>query len=136
MTDKKYNKKNEQLGMNVGTAQHRLLKDILWSLIVETGKDVCCKCGQKMCRNTFSIEHLEPWLDSENPFELFFDLSNISFSHLKCNLSAARKYNKWEDREAYAEYFRKKDAERERKAYTTEKRRLKYEKEKQKKNAS
>jgi hypothetical protein len=37
-----------------------------------------------------SIEHKIPWLDSENPISLFFDLENIAFSHLSCNSSAAR----------------------------------------------
>lgn len=85
------NKKNEQLGMGHGKAAHILGKDILWSLITETGKTVCCRCGKEMCRQTFSIEHLVPWLDSDNPTGLFFDLNNISFSHLKCNVAAARK---------------------------------------------
>jgi hypothetical protein len=85
------NKKQEQLGMNPSTAQHRLLKDILWDLIVKTNQDTCCKCNCKMTRDTFSIEHLVPWLDSTNPTDLFFDLKNISFSHKSCNYSDARK---------------------------------------------
>ncbi len=77
--------------MNVGTASNRLVKDILWSLIVETKKDNCCKCGDPMDRSNFSIEHVIPWLHSEDPVKLFFDLSNISFSHLKCNVADARR---------------------------------------------
>lgn len=84
-------KKKEQLGMNPSTAQGRLVKDILWSLIVKTGQTVCCKCGKEMHRETFSIEHLVPWLDSEDPVGLFFDLDNISFSHLKCNITDIRR---------------------------------------------
>jgi hypothetical protein len=83
-----------QLGMNPSTAQHRLLKDIMWDLIVKTNQDTCCKCGCKMTRETFSIEHLVPWLDSDNPAELYFDLDNISFSHLSCNIKAARRPEK------------------------------------------
>ena len=91
--------KQNQLGMNPSTAQHRLVKDILWSFIVKLGLDTCCKCGSKMCRNTFSIEHIVPWLHSRNPLDLFFDLDNISFSHLKCNISDARNPRKNQDRE-------------------------------------
>lgn len=123
-------KKNEQLGMHASTAQNRLVKDILWKLLIDTEQTACCKCGKPMCRKTFSIEHIVPWLDSADPVGLFFDLENISFSHLRCNLADARKTNKWEDQEAYQEYARQKDAERMRKAYTTEKRRVKYAKEK------
>jgi len=91
----KYNdKKTEQLGMNASTASGRLQKDILWRLLCETGRTNCCRCKLQMTRDTFSIEHLTPWLDSEDPVGLFFDQSNIDFSHLKCNVAAARKVNK------------------------------------------
>lgn len=41
-----------------------------------------------------SIEQKTPWLDSENPVSVFFDLNNIAFSHLKCNIADRRKTNK------------------------------------------
>lgn len=87
-------KKTKQLGMNPSTASGRLVKDLLWSLIVETSKDSCCKCGSLMSRETFSIEHVTPWLDSDDPVGLYFDIGNISYSHLSCNRAAARSPNK------------------------------------------
>lgn len=84
-------KKKEQLGMNPSTASHRLVKDLLWSYIVKCGDNLCHHCGEALSRDDFSIEHIEPWLDSEDPFRLFFDLGNISYSHRSCNYSAARK---------------------------------------------
>lgn len=84
-------KKAVQLGMNPSTASNRLVKDILFSLIVETKRDYCHVCGDKILRNDFSIEHKIPWLDSEDPQKLFFDLDNIAFSHLKCNIASSRK---------------------------------------------
>lgn len=83
-------KKKMQLCMNPSTAANRLVKDVLWKLIVQTGQDSCCKCGEPMSRETFSIEHVTPWLDSEDPVKLYFDLDNISFSHLRCNVEDAR----------------------------------------------
>lgn len=77
--------------MNPSTASGRLVKDILWSFIVKNCQDTCCKCGNQMTRETFSIEHVKPWLDSDNPVGLYFDLDNISFSHLTCNIADARK---------------------------------------------
>lgn len=77
--------------MNPSTASARLVKDLLWKLIVETGRSECCKCGKEMDRSTFSIEHVKPWLDSEDPVGLFFDTDNISFSHLSCNVADARR---------------------------------------------
>lgn len=84
-------KKADQLGMPIGTASNRLVKDILFSLIVETGKNCCFHCSMPMTREDFSIEHKTPWLDSEDPKQMFFDLNNISFSHHSCNVSLARK---------------------------------------------
>jgi hypothetical protein len=41
-------KKKNQLGMNPSTASNRLVKDVLWKLVVETGQDNCYRCDSKM----------------------------------------------------------------------------------------
>lgn len=87
MTDKK----KKQLGMNPSTASHRLVKDLLWKFIKETGRCNCYRCGLPMERENYSIEHIIPWIDSDDPIDLFFDMENISFSHLKCNRDAVRR---------------------------------------------
>lgn len=86
--------KNQQLGMDYGTASHKLLKDVLFALVVEAGKNTCFHCGGEICRETMSIEHKMPWLHSPQPLQLFFDLNNIAFSHLACNVRAARRPHK------------------------------------------
>lgn len=83
-------KKKLQLGMNPSTASGRLVKDLLWNFIEKTGQNHCCKCGEMMSRDTFSIEHIVPWLDSEDPTGLYFNLENISYSHLICNVADRR----------------------------------------------
>ena len=84
-------KKAEQLGMPIGTASNRLRKSIIFNLLKEAGKNFCHQCGGEIeSVEELSIEHKTPWLDSENPVELFFDLDNIAFSHLSCNSGAAR----------------------------------------------
>lgn len=120
-------KKKIQLGMNPSTASHRLVKDVLWSLIVKTGQSTCCKCGESMSRETFSIEHVIPWLDSDDPVGLYFDLDNISFSHHGCNVSDARNAKKkYETKEeAYAAKL-KSSRERRKASYSPEKRRDRY----------
>lgn len=87
-------KKKDQLGMHPSTASNRLQRDIIWDFIVKTDQTKCHRCGLEMSREDYSIEHKEPWLDSEDPVELFFNLDNISYSHQKCNYGAARKYTK------------------------------------------
>jgi hypothetical protein len=83
-----------QLGMNPSTASARLIKDILFEFLVSP-KYTCFRCGEKLTRETFSVEHKIPWLNSEDPIELFFDLDNIAFSHLKCNSAAGRRSTKY-----------------------------------------
>jgi hypothetical protein len=82
-------KKHQQLGMNAGTASHRLVKDILFRFVVEAGH-TCFRCGGALTRESFSIEHKEAWLDSADPKAMFFDQNNIAFSHLGCNARAKR----------------------------------------------
>lgn len=82
-------KKAEQLGMNPGTASNRLVKDILFRFVEDAGH-VCFQCRGKMSRDNFSVEHKVPWLDSDDPVGLYFDLDNIAFSHLDCNIAARR----------------------------------------------
>lgn len=83
------NKKDVQLGMSHGTANARLNRMILFSLVQNLGMDICFRCRKKIEKIAeFSIEHRIAWLNSNNPKELFFDLNNISFSHLKCNSGA------------------------------------------------
>lgn len=83
--------KSEQLGMNASTAYARLRKMIMFQLIKETNKDICYHCGEKIENvEDLSIEHKEKWLYSDNPADLFFDLDNIAFSHLSCNIKDSR----------------------------------------------
>ena len=84
-------KKNEQLGMSHGTAANRLRKSIMFELVKETGRNVCFQCGKEIDDvSNLSIEHKVPWLDSEDPIGLYFDIDNIAFSHLRCNCAASR----------------------------------------------
>jgi hypothetical protein len=91
-------KKEEQLGMSYGKANNILIRNIIWNFVVKSNMNFCYHCSGELNRENFSIEHIEPWLDSENPLELFFDIKNISFSHHSCNVGNSRKYNKYENR--------------------------------------
>lgn len=91
MVDKYNQKKKQQLGMAFGTATGRLRKMILFQLVCETKKGTCFRCDKKIKNiDNLSIEHKIPWLDSESPVKLSFDLDNIAFSHLKCNIGSSR----------------------------------------------
>lgn len=63
----------------------------MFNLVQKLELDTCYQCKEKIeTVDEFSIEHKTPWLDSSEPKELFYSLENIGFSHLSCNVRAAR----------------------------------------------
>lgn len=136
--------RHEQLGMNVGTATNKLLKDILFDFVNKAGY-TCHRCGGVLERDNFSIEHKEPWMHKEDPQQWFFSLDNIGYSHRNCNSNAARRVYTEDDpvkdrrrplagcgtnssytRGCRCDECRKAHAEYGRSRYTTEKRKIKY----------
>lgn len=90
---RKTEKIKHYLGMPLGTASHKLRKNLLFHFAKKLGVDVCYRCNGKIKTvEEFSIEHKISWLNGDNPKALFFDLeNNIGFSHLKCNVNASKK---------------------------------------------
>lgn len=85
-------KRNKQLGLNEGTAASRLKKRILFHYVKLANQHYCFQCKKEIIDvKDFTVEHKVPWLDAENAAELFNDINNIAFSHLKCNIVNARK---------------------------------------------
>ena len=78
------NGKSEKLGMSFSTARARLERDILFDLAMRAGHK-CHRCGGEMTRESFSVEHIVPWMQTDDPKKMFFDLDNIAFSHAHCN---------------------------------------------------
>lgn len=120
-------KKSAFLGIPFGTACNKLRKIVLFNILKKHGENLCKRCGKEIeFISELSLEHIKPWEGIS--VELFWDLNNIGFSHLHCNVRAASKPNK--------KYFtpedkliadRKRNATLMRKRYTTEKRREKKE---------
>ena len=87
-------KKNRLLGMNPGSATHRLRKMILFDLLQQFDLDQCFQCDGRIERVAdLSVEHIDPWQGADDPKAAFFDLENIAFSHSRCNVRAARSAN-------------------------------------------
>mgnify|MGYP001564813795 CR=1 FL=1 len=85
-------KRAEQLGMPFGTAANRLRKEVLFSLLKRHNENICARCKKEIENvEQLSLEHLVPWLDSDDPIRMFFNIDNIAFSHMYCNVSAARR---------------------------------------------
>lgn len=77
--------KHAHLGMPLGTANYRLARMILFELLGRLGENTCHKCGNEIeTVEELSVEHKIPWLYGE--LDLFWNLSNIAFSHRKCNM--------------------------------------------------
>jgi len=117
--------KHEKLGMNPSTAAHRLRVDLLFDLAVKAGH-TCFRCSQPLTRETFSIEHKLAWQSAADPKASFFDLRNIAYSHLACNIGAAERLSKYPSKEAQAQIRRPLRATSMRLRYTAEGRREKY----------
>src|SRR5271166_6279471 len=76
--------------MPLSTANYRLYRLILFEMVRRLDLNLCFQCGRRIATvEEFSVEHKKPWLDV-SPL-LFWDLSNIAFSHGSCNSNAARK---------------------------------------------
>jgi hypothetical protein len=83
-------RKTAFLGMPHGTACNRLRKMILFNLLLRRGENVCFKCSQTIeTADELSVEHKQPWEGIS--VELFWDVDNIAFSHLRCNTNHRRK---------------------------------------------
>ena len=82
-------KKSATLGLAHGTACHRLRKNVLFHLLEKHGENSCFKCGEVISRvEDLSIEHKLPWEGISA--DLFWDLNNIAFSHIGCNVPHRR----------------------------------------------
>jgi len=81
--------KRVTLGMNPSTATSRLRKMLLFQLLEKHKENICYRCGQLILNvEELSIDHKKPWLHVSS--DLFWDLSNIAFSHLLCNTGFTR----------------------------------------------
>ena len=81
-----------QLGMPRGTAANRLRKMVLFDILKRHKENICVRCSKEIeTVEELSIEHIKPWEHEDTA--LFWDLTNIGFSHLKCNCAAARRTN-------------------------------------------
>ncbi|MET0624470.1 MAG: hypothetical protein ABW250_15930 [Pyrinomonadaceae bacterium] len=90
MRDRSNARKTAFLGLPHGTAANRLRKLILFHLLQRHGENVCFKCSQRIeTAEELSVEHKEPWEGVS--VELFWDMENIAFSHLRCNKNHRRR---------------------------------------------
>jgi len=90
---KSTDKKREILKESYGKANAKLKKSIMFMLAQKCGMDTCYRCGKRILTvGEFSVDHMEDWLNSDNPSELFYNLENISFSHLPCNVLASNRH--------------------------------------------
>lgn len=75
----------QQLGMSHGAATSRLRKLVLFRQLQKCHDNICIRCNNVIATaDELSIEHIEPW--EGRSAELFWDLDNVAFAHMKCNL--------------------------------------------------
>lgn len=87
--------KAQLLGMPFGTANGRLRKMLLFEFAGLLDRLGCYRCKEGITSiDDFSIEHKRAWGMAADPVKEFFDIANIAFSHIKCNVGAAQKPGK------------------------------------------
>lgn len=70
--------------MSYGTACNRLKKILLFEAVKKLKENTCFKCNTTIeTVEELSIEHKQPWLYEDT--DLFWNLDNIAYSHLRCN---------------------------------------------------
>lgn len=131
-------RKAEKLGMSFGAARHKLVKSILWDFIVKSKQNTCYQCNTEILTiSDLSIEHKTPWETSENPVKKYFDLNNIAYSHLPCNVKRLNQPSKVSCPslgsyrggcrcEGCVETYRQHHRDNKKKYYTKEKRQAQY----------
>jgi hypothetical protein len=89
-------RKDELLGMPHGTANGKLTKMILYDLADRLNLLNCYRCGKHIdSLKELSVEHKEAWMSALDPKASYFDLNNIAFSHLRCNIVASSSISKF-----------------------------------------
>lgn len=84
--------KDKLLGEPHGSANGRLKKAIIFKYVRLAGHDICYRCVRRIeSIEELSIEHKISWQRASDPQAAYFDLDGIAFSHLRCNIRAARK---------------------------------------------
>jgi len=85
----------EILGQSLQKSHIQIRKLMLFHCMQKCGMDTCFQCGEKITDiNTLSIEHKIAWMGSENPKEMFWDVNNLAFSHLRCNSIGIKNKNR------------------------------------------
>ena len=105
-------RKRELLGMPFGTASSKLRKALLFNMAILLDLHTCYRCNSLIDSiDQFSIEHKKAWAQQLDPVEAFFDLANIAFSHISCNVGAATRPNQVyenkqeQHRQAFRRYY-------------------------------
>ena len=79
-------KKSQQLKRSYSTARVKLQKMLLFEFTKRLKLNFYCRCKKEITEiNDFTMDHIKPWLNSEDPIGLFCDINNVLFSHLSCN---------------------------------------------------
>ena len=86
-------RKDLLLGEPHGTASGKLRKMLLFKYVQLAGHDVCYRCSRKIeSVSDISIEHKTSWQLAAAPRSAFFNLGDIVFSHLRCNVEASNRF--------------------------------------------
>lgn len=79
-----HKRRRDQLGMPYQTACGNLRKSLIFHMAQKLGEDNCFRCRLKIeTEDEMTLDHKIEW-ENVDP-KLFFDVTNVAFSHAKCN---------------------------------------------------
>lgn len=81
-----------QLGEDLRSAGYKLSRRLLLEYARRLGLGDCLRCGKPIEGDRYDLDHIEQWIDSDDPQGLYWDLGNVRLSHPVCNRQAQRRW--------------------------------------------
>jgi len=73
------------LGDETKAARFKLLRALAYEYMKMKFHGLCHNCHKFVEREDFSLEHIIPWMNSFDPKRFFYDVQNLTISHISCN---------------------------------------------------
>ena len=77
--------KEAQLNESQGNARNKLQNLLIVDLLTKLEINNCYRCSLPLTPESLSVDHIQQWMSAADPIESFYDMTNIAFSHQRCN---------------------------------------------------
>lgn len=83
----------EKTGISKSKARRQLVTRILYDYFSDKlGRVFCFRCACSIDKEEeFHLDHIDGYLDSDDPLQKYLDIDNIAASHPYCNIAAGQR---------------------------------------------